>query len=255
MSILWPLGGVVAGAMAGSFIATLCLRWPRGEQAMSGRSICDGCQRPLGPAELVPVISALILRGRCRTCGAAIPRFHLQVELIAACLGGVALALEPNFRGAALALFWLLLLPSALLDARHYWLPDRLTLAIAAGGMALGGLVSGAALADRLIGGGVGFAALWLIAQAYRRARGREGLGSGDPKLFGAIGLWTGWSALAPILLVASLLGLAVALLMRRSALDRMPFGTLLAAAGIIYTAAMAAGFGLSSTAIAAGGR
>jgi leader peptidase (prepilin peptidase)/N-methyltransferase len=241
VNLLLIAAGAIGGAIAGSYIATICVRWPQGTQATAGRSRCDSCNRQLSAFELIPLLSWLGTRGRCRTCGAPIPKLHLWVELAAAALAALALALEPNLRGATLALFWLLLLAPAVLDAQHHWLPDPLTLVLAVAGLVLGGLATDAALVSRLIGGAAGFLALWFIAESYRRSRGREGLGAGDPKLLGAIGLWTGWFALPAILLIAALAGLAVAILQGRSRLDRMPFGTLLAAAAILWTAVLAA--------------
>ena len=241
MSLLPVAAAAVAGAIAGSFIATLCVRWPRGEQAIMGRSRCDSCNRELSALELVPIVSWIYTRGRCRTCGARIPTLHLWIEIAAAVLAATAVTLQPNVQGAALAAFWLLLLAPAVLDARHHWLPDPLTLVVAVAGLLLGGIATSAPLVDRLIGGATGFLALWLIALAYRRSRGREGLGAGDPKLLGAIGLWTGWVALPAILLFAALAGLGVAVVQGRSRLDRMPFGTLLAGAAVVWTGMLAA--------------
>lgn len=236
--ILLPAAlGALGGALAGSFIATLVLRWPKGEQVTTGRSRCDGCSRILRWWELVPLASALLSRGRCRTCGSEIASTHAAIELTAAALAGTALLIEPNARGLALTLFWLLLLPPAWLDARHFWLPDRLTLVLAAVGLALGGLVSGLGLADRLIGAVAGGGSLWLIGFAYARLRGRTGLGAGDPKFLAAIGLWLGWQALPFVLLTAALVGLLSAILLRRGRSDRLPFGTLLAIAAIPWSA------------------
>ena len=240
MTLLLIAGAAVAGAIIGSFLATICVRWPQGEKATSGRSRCDSCNRQLNAFELIPLISWLATRGRCRTCGAPIPKLHFWVETSAAGLAALALVIEPNVHGAALALFWLLLVAPAVLDAQHHWLPDALTLALAIGGLLFGGLASDASLLARVIGGAAGFLALWFMGLSYRRIRGREGLGAGDPKLLGAIGLWTGWFALPPILLIAALGGLAVAIAQGRSRLDRMPFGTLLAAAAILWTAVLA---------------
>ncbi len=107
--------------------------------------------------------------------------------------------------------------------------------------LALAGIAAGLGgieppLADRLIGGSAGFGSLWLIGFAYQRLRGREGLGGGDPKLLGAIGLWLGWRMLPAVLLLAALTGLAlvlVGMLTGRAAKldDRVPFGALLAIA------------------------
>jgi leader peptidase (prepilin peptidase)/N-methyltransferase len=229
----------ILGAIIGSFIATLCLRWGRGEQATVGRSRCDNCNRELSAVELIPFASWVFTRGRCRTCGAPISRLHLWIELGAAALVSLAVALQPNISGAVLAVFWLLLIAPAVLDARHHWLPDPLTALLAVAGLAIGGVATGVPFVDRLIGGAAGFLVLWIIACSYRQSRSREGLGAGDPKLLGAIGLWTGWFALPPILLIAALAGLAIAVAQGRSRLDRMPFGTLLAAAAIVWTAVL----------------
>lgn len=236
MTWIAPAAGAVGGAIVGSFLATLCIRWPEDRQVLAGRSSCDTCGRRLSPIELVPVLSAALSGGRCRACGAPIAQLHMAVELIAAGLAALALAIQPNLSGLALAVFWLLLISPAVLDARHYWLPDVLTAAVAIGGLALGGLATGVPLLNRVAGGIAGFAILGALALAYAKLRGRTGLGAGDPKLLGAIGLWTGWAALPFILVIASVGGLALALAQRRQASDRMPFGTLLALAAILWT-------------------
>ena len=221
--------------MLGSFIVTLVLRWPESASVLSGRSRCDGCGRPLPLPALVPVLRYARQRGRARCCGARIDALHLWGEAAAVMIGAASLALLGP-QGWIAALFGWLLLMLALFDLRFFILPDWLTatLALAAGaGIALYGAPT---IGDRLIGGAGGYATLQLIRLGYRAARGREGLGGGDPKLLGAIGLWTGWQPLPAIMLVAALMGLAIAgtmhLLGRRvTATQRMPLGTLMAAA------------------------
>src|SRR4030095_1847387 len=176
---------------------TLVIRLPKNEQAITGRSRCDHCRRELRAHELVPIASRLWLRGRCPACGARIDRSHWQVEVGAAAIGGLSLGIAPDMAVLSLALFGLMLLPLAWLDWRHFWLPDRLVLPLAIGGLVFGGLL-GTSLVDRLIGGLAGWAVLGLLSLAYRSARGREGLGLGDPKLLGAVGLWVGGGGLAP---------------------------------------------------------
>lgn len=203
---------------------------------LAGRSECDHCQAVLGPLDLVPLLSAAMLRGRCRRCGGAIDPVHWRIEAGALAIGIVSGALLPGVGGIATALFGWLLLSAGAIDWRAFWLPDPLTLAIALAGLATAYLGIAPALEERLIGGVAGFGALWAIAAGYRLIRGREGMGGGDPKLFGAIGLWIGWRLLPIVLLLASLVGLGIvafALLTGRGARldDRLPFGTLLAIA------------------------
>lgn len=234
--MIWALAGLVGGAIAGSFIATVAIRWPQGRSATRGRSACDACGRSLGPVDLIPLIGYLIRRGRCRTCDAPIDIRHPLIEIAAAVIGATALIAAPGIEGAAGALFGWLLLLLAVLDIEHYWLPDRLTLTLALLGLAGGTLGLSPSLVDRAIGAAAGFVSLFLIALAYRAVRKREGMGGGDPKLLGAIGAWLGWAALPFVLLLASLIGLgAVAFGMARgrgvSATHRVPFGALMAVA------------------------
>ena len=240
---LLAIAGAVLGAIVGSYLATLIQRWGRGEAASMGRSRCEGCGRTLRAGELIPLVSALASRGRCRSCGAGIDPLNWRVEAAAALLGGASLWLAPGAQGAALALLGWLLLPLAILDWRHFWLPDRLNLALALGGLGAGGLLGVAGLLDRLMGGAAGFLALWLIALLYRRVRGREGLGMGDPKLLGAIGLWLGWAALPFVLLLAAALGLAAALPGGLTATRRLPFGTMLGIAAWFIAALSLSGW------------
>lgn len=228
--------GALLGAIIGSFLATILARWPEARSAVRGRSACDGCGRPLGPAELVPIVSWIALRGRCRTCGAEIAPDHLLTESAAAFVGAIALVAVAGPGGSVTALFgWSLLLIAAL-DARHHWLPDRLTLPLIAVGLAVAALEIGPDWRDRAIGAAAGWLALAGIGAGYRLLRGREGLGGGDPKLLAGLGAWLGWQQLPFVLLGAGLLGLAAVALRRLRgepvrAADRLPLGTLMAIA------------------------
>ena len=88
--------GAMAGAIAGSFLATIILRWPHGRGVLRGRSACDGCGRVLGVVDLVPMVSALVQRGRCRSCGAPIDPLHGRVEAGCAIIGALALGFSPD---------------------------------------------------------------------------------------------------------------------------------------------------------------
>jgi len=233
---LWPTLLALAGAIVGSFLAALVIRWPGGRSVLVGRSACDACGRTLAPIELVPLASALWLRGRCRTCHKPIDPRHWQIELAAAAIGVIAGLAVPGPVALAGAVFGWLLLALAALDIAAFWLPDALTATLALAGIAVALLGVSPPLLDRAIGGIAGFAALWLIAAGYRAIRHREGMGGGDPKLLGAIGLWLGWRMLPVVLLLASLTGLAVVLVRLATGRgvrgdDRLPFGALLAIA------------------------
>ncbi|MBN8829313.1 MAG: prepilin peptidase [Sphingomonadales bacterium] len=228
--------GSGVGAIFGSFLGALVMRWPRGESVMRGRSRCDHCGRTLGAVELIPLLGSLIARGRCRHCSGLIDPTHALMELGAAMIGGLSLWLLPLPAAILFMIGGWLLQALAVLDARHFWLPDKLTLPLAALGLTLGDWVLPAPFPDRLIGAALGYGGLFVIAILYRRLRGREGLGLGDAKLLGAIGAWTGWQLLPLVLLCASLAGLAWALLLKLRGHDvgrttRLPFGTLLCAA------------------------
>ncbi|MGI4733036.1 MAG: prepilin peptidase [Janthinobacterium lividum] len=233
---VWPMLLFGAGLIVGSFLATLVIRWRQGRSVVGGRSTCDGCGRVLRATELVPLVSAVLARGHCRTCRAPIDARHWRIELGCGVVGALAGWVVPGWEGAAGAVFGWLLLALAVLDVAEFWLPDALTVPLALAGLAIGALGVEPPLDERLIGGVAGYGSLWLIGAGYRRWRGREGLGGGDPKLLGAIGLWLGWRLLPWVLVGASVTGLAaVALLARRKGGvrgdDAAPFGALMAAA------------------------
>ena len=233
---LWPVLLGVLGLVFGSFIATVAIRWPKGRSTLRGRSECDGCGKALGGTELVPVASFVLQRGRCRGCGAPIHPSHLITELLGLAIGVAAGVAMPGSGGVAGAVFGWLLLALAALDLAAFWLPNLLTGSLAAAGLATGALGIPPAMDARLIGGIGGYAALAAVAAAYRLIRGRQGLGGGDPKLFGAIGCWLGWQALPMVLLAGASIGLAAVLGFvsagrKVTGTDRMPFGVMLAAA------------------------
>ena len=233
---VWPALLGVLGLVFGSFIATVAIRWPEGRSALRGRSTCDACGKGLGAAELVPVLSHVLQRGRCRGCGGRIAASHLVTELVGGGIGVLAGLVAPGIEGACGAVFGWLLLALASVDLAAFWLPNVLTGALAAAGLATGLLGLPPSLEERLIGGIAGFGALWLVAAGYRALRGQHGLGGGDPKMLGGIGLWLGWQSLPVVVLGACLLGLGVVLAAilggkRVSGTARLPFGTLLAIA------------------------
>ena len=207
---------------------------------MTGRSRCDACDTALTVLDLVPILSFAALRGRCRTCGGAIGWWQWWCEI-----GGAAIAVasvlfaRDGLALAAMAFGWQLLL-LAMLDLRHLWLPRVLVgwLAISGFIVVIARAISEGTLDPLLVsssGGALGYLLFWGIARFYLKARGREGMGSGDPPLMGAIGVWVGPLGVVEVMLGASIVGILAAIVMlvskRSIAADTaLPLGTCLAA-------------------------
>jgi leader peptidase (prepilin peptidase)/N-methyltransferase len=242
------LASCLIGCVIGSFVALVADRWPRGEDIVLAPSRCRACGQRLGLANLVPVLSYCRQRGRCVWCRVALPADLLLAELGGAAIAGMAVARTPGPLGShvvaigALACFGWALLLLGLLDARHMWLPDALTLPLALAGLAVSAILPEPTLAARLAGAALGYAALEGLRRAWRQWRGRDGLGGGDPKLLAAIGAWLGIAALPGVVLIAALGGLAWAGLERLRGRPAggtvpIPLGTALAASAWVWLA------------------
>ena len=195
----------------GSFLGVVIDRLPVGLSAVAGRSHCEGCKRALAPLDLIPVLSFLALRGRCRGCRGPIP-IHLPLIEGAA----LAIALWGWLTVPSGVLLWTCLLgwgllALAVIDARHMILPDALTLPLIALGLGASLWLPGLSSGMHLAGAALGAAALWALRAVYSRLRHTEGLGLGDVKLFAAAGAWVGPGALASVLLIAGVSGLIYA--------------------------------------------
>lgn len=226
---------VLLAAILASFYALVIERWPRGEPILAGRSICRSCSRTLPPRDLVPIVSYLWLAGRCRGCGAAIPRWLLGFELaaIGLALQGVH-AVGASWLAPVTAAFGVTLLAAAVIDFRLLQIPDALSLPLIPAGLAVAAIEPRLVLLDHALGAAFGFLLLLAVRQLYQLARGREGLGLGDVKLFAAGGAWLAWHGLAATLLIASLAALTAVLALRLrgrsvAAGDAVAFGPFLA--------------------------
>lgn len=222
------------GLIIGSFVAAVTVRLPLDEDIVMGRSRCRSCERALAPWQLVPVFSWLVQRGRCGWCGARVSTRYILIELAAAGIG-VWAALAGN-DGIIIAIsavlgwqLWLI----AIVDAENFWLPDLLTWPLMATGLGAAVLADRSWPVEQIAGLIVGFTLLWAMAWLYKRVRGRDGLGGGDPFLFAGAGAWVGWAGLPSVLLWACAVGFSLVLTFvitrgRVSATDRLPFGTFL---------------------------
>ena len=191
---------------------------------------------------MVPIASYLLLRGRCRHCGESIAPDHLWIELAATAIAATAVAAELYAGGdmarvaVDCALGWTLL-ALGWIDARHFLLPDVLTLPLAPAGLAWTWYADPALLTWNAGAGVAGYLLFRLIEVTYLRWRGIAGLGQGDAKLMAAIGCWVGPAGMGPVLLFAALGALIGTLAARLRGAEitrrtRLPFGAALAAAG-----------------------
>jgi leader peptidase (prepilin peptidase)/N-methyltransferase len=215
-AIPYALAAVIAAPFVGSFLAALAYRLPRGLGFVGGRSRCDGCGARLGIAELIPIVSWLWARGRCRHCGGAIAIDNLALEIAA--LGLAAWAgwvMEGWLIWATCGLGWCLLACAAI-DFRHLLLPDGLTLPLLVAGLGVAGALAPGNLAGHALGAIAGFSVFAAIAWVYRRARGRDGLGLGDAKLVAALGAWVGWPGLPSVVLFAAVSAITATLAVRK---------------------------------------
>lgn len=227
MTVLFVL---LAAPFVGSFLGVVADRLPRGEPLALDRSRCRACGRTLGPRELLPLLSWLAQRGRCRGCGSAIPHWLPGMEAAALLLAVWAAAVLPEpLLLPGLLLGWTLL-TLAVIDLQTGLLPEPLTLPLLAGGLAVNGALAGGWPADALAGAALGWGLFAALILLYRAVRGRDGMGWGDATLLAAGGAWTGWPGLPGTVLIAALGGLLVAVLSgRRTADAELPFGPALA--------------------------
>jgi leader peptidase (prepilin peptidase)/N-methyltransferase len=220
----------VIGAVFGSFLNVVAYRLPRHESLMTPASHCPKCDTPVRPYDNIPVLSWLILRGRCRSCGEAIsPRYPLvEAATGLLCLGAVLVHHSAASIALSLALI-LIVVPAALIDLEHRIIPNRITALGAGLALVLGLALDPAGEPERLIAGGCAGGFLLIAALAYP-----GGMGMGDVKLAGVMGLFLG-AAVAPAILLALLAGVgvgAVVIARKGAAKGRktaVPFGPFLA--------------------------
>lgn len=225
---------VLLGLLLGSFASLAAYRLPRGERIAAGRSRCTQCGHALGPADLVPVLSWIWSKGKCRYCAAAISWRYPITEIMMAGLFVLALmAAGPGLQAIALGLLALGLVILTIIDLEYQIIPDQLSLALAGLGLAFHALPDNRA--DALLSAGMGavagFGIAWLLRTVFQRLKGREALGFGDVKFFAVAGLWTGIDGLADFMMISGLAGIVFAAGWRLRGGDVVfPFGPALAA-------------------------
>ncbi len=241
-------GITLFGLLAGSFLNVVVYRIPliiaRAERITTHRfnlsfpsSHCPACQHTLRCWHNVPLLSWLVLKGRCHYCQSKIPGFYPFNEGLCA-LGFLALSFmlsTPAALCAALILFWFLLALS-LIDLATSLLPDSLTLQLLWAGLLVNSFLGNVALQDAVYGAVAGYLSLWFLYWGVKIVTGKEGMGYGDFKLLAALGVWVGWQMLPHLCILAALTGMVFALVSKRRnhMTKQIPFGPSLASAGLI---------------------
>jgi leader peptidase (prepilin peptidase)/N-methyltransferase len=259
--VLFAVAAALTGLAVGSFLNVVIHRLPRmmdaewqaqaaelrGEPPAEGerynlwvpRSHCPACRTPLRVIDNIPLLSWLILGGKCAHCGVRISARYPVVEALTGVLSaGVALHFGWGWAGALAIVFTWILIVLTFIDADTTILPDSLTLPLLWLGLLANVRGVFVPLEEAVLGAAAGYLALWSIYWLFKLVTGKEGMGYGDFKLLGALGAWLGWKMLLPIVLLSSvvgaLVGIAMIALRHLGREHPIPFGPYLAAAGFI---------------------
>jgi len=203
------------------------------------RSACPACGHRITALENIPVLSYIMLRGKCAGCGAHISARYPAIETLTAALSAyVAWHFGFGIAAAGALLFTWSMIALTFIDLDTFYLPDSITLPLLWLGLLLnlGGTYT--SLPSAVIGAAAGYLSLWSVYWIFKWATGKEGMGYGDFKLLAAIGAWLGWQALPLTILLSSLVGAAIGIGMivfaGRGRSAPIPFGPYLAIAGMI---------------------
>jgi leader peptidase (prepilin peptidase)/N-methyltransferase len=238
--LFWLMWFGVLGLCLGSFLNVVIWRLPRGISIILPTSACPACGAKIHWYDNIPIISYVVLRGRCRKCEV---RISLRYPLIEALTGVVTVLVFWRFgisiQGAIRLLLVLLMIAVATIDAEHMIIPDEISLGGAAVGLGLSFIRGGVEPLEALIGASAGAASLWLVRWVHMKIAKIEGMGLGDVKLAGTIGAFLGWYALPMVLLASTTSGLFVGgiflAIKGKGARTPLPFGTFLAIGAIVY--------------------
>jgi len=230
----------ILGLAIGSFLNVCIYRIPLKKSLVYPPSSCPQCGERIRFYDNIPIISYIVLLGRCRGCGKPISIGYPIVELI---MGLLSLYLFVKYRLSHQYFLFLIfsasLIVISFIDLRHQIIPDSISLP----GIVLGLLVSlifkDIKWYDSLIGAIVGGGMLYIVAEGYFLLTGREGMGGGDIKLLAMIGAWMGWKAIPKIILISSLTGIIIGgtalLLTQKGMKTKIPFGPFLVLGALVY--------------------
>lgn len=203
------------------------------------RSACPKCGKQIAAYDNIPVVSWLLLRGRCRHCGNPISVRYPIVEAVSAFTSAAAVVhFGPSLAALAAMVYAWVLIALFLIDADTQFLPDDLTLPLLWLGLLVNVKGMFTSLDHAVIGAVAGYLVLWSVYWIFKLVRNKEGMGYGDFKLLAAIGAWLGWQSLPIVILLSSVVGAiigSVLLVISKRGFDtKLPFGPYLAAAGLL---------------------
>lgn len=258
--ILFISVSVLFGLMIGSFLNVVIYRLPKMMEQewhnnclelqgkalpenkkfnlVSPRSTCPHCAHPISALENIPVISYLVLKGRCRACKKPIGLRYPAIEILTATLLGlVSWKFGYSYTTLFAAVFVFALITLTFIDFDTQLLPDDITLPLLWLGLLFNLNYGFTDLKSAVIGAMAGYLVLWSVFWLFKLLRGKEGMGYGDFKLLAAIGAWFGWQLLPAVILLSStlgaLIGIGLIVLSKRDKNIPMPFGPYLAIGGI----------------------
>ncbi len=229
------------GAIVGSFLNVCVYRLPEGQSIVSPGSRCPSCLRAIRWYQNIPILSYLLLRGRCAECGARISwRYPFVEALTGLTFLLVFVTFELSWVTPVYWVFGSVLIAITFIDLDHQIIPDLISLpGIVVGFLAASFLVPWISWLDSLLGIMLGGGSLYLVAVVYEFLTKKEGMGGGDVKLLAMIGAFLGWQSVLPIIFLSSLFGSLVGvplMLIRRSDTKlAIPFGPFLALGALIY--------------------
>lgn len=207
---LWTVAGMV-GAALGSFLNVCIYRWPAEQSVIRPPSRCPSCEHRLGWRDNIPIIGWILLRGRCRYCGASVSPQYPLIELAVALIWIAAVArFGLDIEALRSATFLTILLGIAMTDAREMVIPDQFTLIGAGIGIALAAFPGGISLLGALLGAAAGYVLLWLVKLGAEKALGKPALGVGDIHMMLLVGAFLGLPGVMLTLMLGSVFGLLI---------------------------------------------
>jgi len=238
--LIYSLFALVTGMVVGSFLNVCICRMPKDESVVFPPSHCPQCDYQIRWYDNIPLISYLLLRGKCRGCGMHISIQYPLVELLNGLLTlALFLRFGPTLVFLALFLFCSALVVITFIDLEHQIIPDEISLSGIIIGFIFSFFLQGHSWLNSLLGILLGGGSLLLVAYGYQWLTGKEGMGGGDIKLLAMMGAFLGWKSIPFIIfassLIGSVVGITIMLVQKKDSKLAIPFGPYLAFGAVLY--------------------